>query len=90
MDNEEKIMGALYKRGKRISEGIVYEAITYDLHDILKETQLIEDEAIPSLKTLVTKHYIEWDRRAIKITAIGLLYCQSAFELGKGKMGFLK
>ena len=90
MDNEQKIMNALYIKGKQNSEGIVYEALLYDLHDILEESQLSEDEVIPSLRKLFSKHYIDWDRQAIKMTEIGLTYCQSFLEFKKGKMGFLQ
>lgn len=90
MDIEEKIMKALYELGKSISEGIVYEIRTYDLFDVLAKAQLPEDEILPTLNNLVKKHYIEWDRRAITITEIGLVYCQTVLENKKGKLGFLQ
>jgi hypothetical protein len=90
MNIEEKVMKALYEMGKSISKGIVYESLTYDLHNVLEKAQLSEDETLPALKILVKKHYIDWDRRAIKITEIGLVYCQSILENKKGKLGFLK
>lgn len=90
MDIEDKVMKALYEMGKSISKGIVYESLTYDLHDVLAKAQLSEDETLPALKNLVEKHYIEWDRRAINITEIGLVFCQMTFENQKGKLGFIQ
>lgn len=86
---EERIMKAIYEMGKSISKGIVFEVRIYDLNDVLAKAQLSEDESLPALKNLVEKHYIEWDRRAINITEIGLVYCQSVLENKKGKLGFL-
>jgi hypothetical protein len=90
MDIEEKVMKTLYEMGKSISKGIVYEFRTYDLNNVLAKTQLSEDETLPALKILVEKHYIDWDRRAIKMTEIGLVYCQSVLEYKKRGIGFLK
>ena len=86
---ENKILESLYKKGKAISKGKVFNALNYYIDDILGEIGLSQEDADASLKILsAEKEYIEREGVGIKLTVSGLEYCLETYE--KRKLGFLQ
>jgi len=79
-DTEIKIIKTLYDHRNKSDKVITFDADSYDLTDIIKESGISKNNAMSALKNLKDFDFIEWDKGRVKLLPSGIKYSKGQFD----------